>query len=107
MLSRFAPIVVASVRERLVSLIETFNLHVAQLDTELLDLVQIKESAREEEICSGENAEADQIARKWKVSVGFLLTIPGIGLLTACWLVVTTLNFTVCETAEAAAHFVG
>jgi len=92
MLSRFALSWLQSVRERLVSLIETFNLHVAQLDTELLDLVQIKESAREEEICSGENAEADQIARKWKVSVGFLLTIPGIGLLTACWLVVTTLT---------------
>ena len=28
-------------------------------------------------------------------------------MLTACWLVVTTLNFTMCETAEAAVNFVG
>ncbi|HXR66191.1 MAG TPA: IS110 family transposase [Ktedonobacteraceae bacterium] len=35
------------------------------------------------------------------------LTIPGIGILTACWLTVATLNFTLCETAEAATHYVG
>jgi transposase len=102
-----SPVVVASVRERLVSLIETFNLHIAQLDTELLNLVRIKGNTLQEQRGSDENSDADGIASKWKMSIGLLLTIPGIGLLTACWLVVTTLDFTVCETAEAAAHFVG
>jgi transposase len=51
--------------------------------------------------------EAEGVEKQWKAAIALLLTIPGIGLLTACWLVVVTLNFPLCETAEAATHYVG
>jgi transposase len=35
---------------------------------------------------------------EWAASATRLQTIPGIGPLTAAWLVVTTLNFTLCKT---------
>ena len=50
---------------------------------------------------------ADKLEKQWKAAIALLLTIPGIGLLTGGFLVVATLNFTLCETAEAAVHFVG
>jgi len=34
-------------------------------------------------------------------------TIPGIGLLTACWLVVLSLNFTACKNGASLAHYAG
>jgi transposase len=44
---------------------------------------------------------------EWAASVVLLQTIPGVGLLTATWLVVETLNFTLCPTPEAATAYVG
>lgn len=44
---------------------------------------------------------------EWTASVVLLQTIPGVGLLTAAWLVVETLNFTLCPTPEAATAYVG
>jgi transposase len=40
-------------------------------------------------------------------SIALLRTIPGIGLLSACWLVVATLNFTTCDSPEALVHYAG
>jgi transposase len=102
-----SPVAVAAVSHRLVCLIETFNGQIEQVETELHELVKVEEVSvcpclHEEEI-----PKAGEITEQWKATIALLLTIPGIGLLTACWLVVTTLNFTLCETAEAAANFVG
>ncbi len=44
---------------------------------------------------------------QWAASIVLLQTIPGVGLLTAVWLVVETLNFTLCPTPEAATSYVG
>lgn len=44
---------------------------------------------------------------EWAKSITLLQTISGIGWLSACWLVVTTLNFTSCESAEALTHYAG
>ena len=38
---------------------------------------------------------------EWAASLGYLTSAPGIGLLTAAWLLVATLNFTLGETPEA------
>lgn len=43
----------------------------------------------------------------WAASVARLQTVPGIGPITALWLVVGTLNFTRCASAAAATSFVG
>lgn len=44
---------------------------------------------------------------EWAKSITLLQTISGIGWLSACWLVVVTLNFTNCESAEALTHYAG
>jgi transposase len=44
---------------------------------------------------------------EWAASVALLQTIPGIGFLTACWLVVTTLNFSTCERPEELVSYIG
>lgn len=46
-------------------------------------------------------------ASEWGQSAAYLMSIPGIGLLTASWLVVSTLNFSMCESAQAAAAYAG
>jgi transposase len=43
----------------------------------------------------------------WSESAMLLQSIPGIGVTTAAWLLVATLNFTVCATPEAAVAYVG
>ena len=43
----------------------------------------------------------------WAASAARLQTIPGLGLVTVAWLLVGTVNFTTCSTAEAATHYVG
>lgn len=43
----------------------------------------------------------------WKQSTELLTSIPGLGFVTAAWILVTTLNFTSCETAEEAAAYAG
>ena len=43
----------------------------------------------------------------WASSAQHLQSIPGLGLVTAAWLLVGTVNFTTCESAEAAAHYAG
>lgn len=80
------PVVVASVAQHLDAVI-------AMLDTRIADL--------EEEI-AGVLA-----ASEWAQSLAFLTSAPGIGSLTAAWLLVSTMNFTLCATPQAAAAYAG
>ena len=43
----------------------------------------------------------------WAQSAALLKSIKGIGLVTTAWLLVTTLNFTACNSAEAAVAYAG
>jgi transposase len=43
----------------------------------------------------------------WASSAALLSTIPGIGLVTSAWLLVSTLNFSLCATPEQAAAYAG
>ncbi len=43
----------------------------------------------------------------WATSAAHLQSIPGLGLVTAAWLLVGTVNFTTCATPEAAANYAG
>jgi transposase len=43
----------------------------------------------------------------WAQSIVLLQTIPGVGLITAAWVVVATCNFTACANAEAASAYAG
>ena len=43
----------------------------------------------------------------WTESATLLLGIPGIGLLTTAWLLVSPVNFTLCPTPEAAVNYAG
>jgi transposase len=101
------PIMVPAVSQRFEQLIETLNQHIAQLDGELFELVQVEQKSGAQEPAEEEEQRTDRDEQKWKAAIALLLTIPGIGLLTACWLVVATLNFTQCETVEAAVQSVG
>jgi transposase len=69
------------------NLIETLTQRIKQVDQEIKDLSQ-----------------KDQ---EWATSISLLQTITGIGRLTACWLVVLSLNFTTCPTAEALTLYAG
>jgi cation transport ATPase len=101
------PVVISVVRQRNVQRIESINQHIAQLDAELLALVKVEQESAGPAPIEGDEAPAKKLEKQWKAAIALLLTIPGIGLLTACWLVAATLNFTLCETAEAAVHSVG
>jgi transposase len=76
------PLVIASVRERMDRLIQTLNDQIAAVEAELATAVQPEDA--------------------WAAAAARLQTISGVGLLTACWLLVRTLHFTRCPTAEAA-----
>jgi transposase len=78
---------VEGVVESLESLIATLTERIKQVDQEIKEL-------------SKQNKE-------WATSISLLQTITGIGRLTACWLVVVTLNFTTCSTAEALTLYAG
>ncbi len=81
------PVVIATVRERMEELIATFDAQLDVVDAEIRAVI-----VQDEE---------------WAAAATRLQTIPGIGLLTAAWLLTTTLNFTTCPTPEAAAAYAG
>lgn len=81
------PHVVASVRARLEALITTFTEELAALDADIAATF-----AQDEE---------------WADAAARLQTIPGIGMITSAWLLVGTVNFTLCPTPEAAAAYAG
>ncbi len=80
------PVQVAAVQQQMTQVIES-------LDAQLRTL----EKAIAEVLADG----------AWAASAAHLQSIPGLGLVTAAWLLVGTVNFTTCASAEAAAHYAG
>jgi transposase len=80
------PVVIASVREHLDQVIAMLDTQVTALDAEI------------------SHALADGA---WAESAVLLTSIRGIGLVTSAWLLVGTLNFTACPSADAASAYVG
>jgi transposase len=73
---------------------------IAQIETELAVLVSRNEQGDRED-------EQACVDRAWLRTVAKLQMIPGIGLLTALWIVVATMNFTLCSSTEQAAAYAG
>jgi transposase len=96
---RQCPVVVAHVRTRMEALDETLTAHIAQVEAELTSLLPA-------EITDAEATETSP-EQSWALSIALLQTIPGIGQLTAMWIVVATMNFTICTSAEQAAAYAG
>lgn len=94
-------------RRRLEQLVETLNQDITELDKEILELVQVSQQVSGEHSGEGTDSTEGEVDTKWKAAIALLVTIPGIALLTACWLLVATLNFTLCQSAQAPAHYVG
>jgi hypothetical protein len=69
--------------------------------------VKVRQEDSAEQTCEETDLAECEVDTKWKAAIALLVTIPCIGLLTACWLVVAILNITLGETAEAAVHYVG
>jgi transposase len=80
------PVVVASVREQFDGVIAELDARIATLDREIGKVVETS---------------------AWASSVSLLESIPGIGRLTAAWVVVLTMNFALCPTPEAAVAYAG
>jgi transposase len=80
------PIMVASVLEQLDGVIADLDVRLASLEKE------IKEALRD---------------GSWASSAALLSTIPGLGLVTSGWLLVSTMNFSQCATPEQAAAYAG
>jgi transposase len=81
------PVIVAAVKARMETLIATLGSQIAEVDAELASAI---------------NQDAE-----WAAAAARLQTIVGIGVLTAAWLLVTTLNFTSCATADEATAYAG
>ncbi|MDP9310617.1 MAG: IS110 family transposase [Chloroflexota bacterium] len=80
------PVVIESVMTQLDTVITTVTAQIGQLDQEIADVL------------------ADSA---WARSACFLQSIPGVGVLTAAWLLVTTVNFTVSTTPTGLAAYAG
>src|SRR5689334_8552402 len=81
------PRIIAEVQQRMDRLLDTLNDQIAEIEGELAAALRQDES--------------------WSVAAERLQTITGVGMVTASWILVTTLNFTLCPTAEAAASHAG
>lgn len=94
------PVVIASVRQRMETWNETIMAQINEIEAELAVLF----SSEQEEAPSGGQISAEQA---WAETITRLQTLPGIGPITACWIVVATMNFTLCTTASQAAAYAG
>ncbi len=81
------PTVIASVQTRMAHLMESLTKQILEVEAEL--------------------DEALSLDPLWAASATRLQTITGIGPLTAAWLLVTTLNFTLCSTVEELTAYAG
>ncbi len=81
------PTVVAAVKERLDVLIAMLDAQIEATEAELTEVMRQDP--------------------RWAANADLLLSITGIGLLTAAWLLVATVNFELCPTVEAATAYVG
>jgi transposase len=80
------PVVVASVQHHLDEVIALLDAQIADLEAEIATVLA---------------------ASDWAESLACLTSAPGIGVLTAAWLLVRTMNFTLCPTPEAATAYAG
>lgn len=80
------PVVVASVQHHLDEVIALLDARIADLEAEIAAVLA---------------------ASDWTESLACLTSAPGIGVLTAAWLLVSTMNFTLCATPEAATAYAG
>jgi len=80
------PVVVAGAAEQLTAVIADMDARIAMLEGEIAVVLE---------------------ASDWAESLGYLTSAPGIGLLTAAWLLVATVNFTPGETPEAVVAYAG
>jgi transposase len=81
------PRIIADVQRRTDSLLDTLNDQIAEIEGELASALHQDEN--------------------WAAAAERLQTSTGVGRLTASWILVTTLNFTLCPTPEAAASHAG
>jgi transposase len=96
------PVVIAQVRQRMEALDQTFTAQLTDIETELATLLPTEDL----EVENSEEGEPS-LDLAWARTLVRLQTIPGIGLLTALWIVVTTMNFSLCSSAEQAAAYAG
>lgn len=80
------PVVVAGAVEQLTAVIADLDARIATLEAEIARALT---------------------ASEWAESLGYLTSAPGIGLLTAAWLLVTTVNFTLGDSPEAVVAYAG
>jgi len=83
----YLPVVVEAVRARMDDLIATFDAQIVAIEREIAQVLP-------------QNA-------AWAASAALVVSIAGVGLLTAAWLLVATLNFTSCASPEAATAYAG
>ena len=81
------PVVIAAVRQRMEVLIATLNAQIKEVEKEITPVLQQDEA--------------------WATAAALLQTITGVGLVTAAWLVTSTLNFSICPSPEAAVAYAG
>jgi transposase len=96
------PIVIESVRIQLEKLRDTIILQIGQMDDEIKSLIKA-------ELADFEKLDETLLTpeQRYKKNIALLRSIPGIGIMTACYLVLATLNFTTCESAEALVNYAG
>jgi transposase len=96
------PVVIESVRHQLEDLQRTIITQIAQMDDELKTLIKA-------ELADFEKLDEALLTPEqlYKKNIALLRTIPGIGIMTACYLVLATLNFTTCKSAEALVNYAG
>lgn len=80
------PVVVASVRDHLDEVVAMLDARITELEREIAAVLAVSEGTE---------------------SFACLTSAPGIGVLTAAWLLVSTMNFTLCTTPEAATAYAG
>jgi transposase len=96
------PVVVTPVRQRMEALDQTLTAQIVEIEAELVALVHAEDEQAAADVIKDATAE-----QAWAKNIARLQTIPGIGLLTAMWIIVTTMNFTLCASAEQAAAYAG
>ena len=80
------PVIIVRVRQHLDAVIADLDARIQDVEAELATVLK---------------------ASAWAASVDSLTSAPGIGLLTAAWLLVTTRNFTLCTGPDAATAYAG
>jgi transposase len=81
------PVVIPAVRARMEELIATFDAQISAIEREITQILPQDAG--------------------WAANADLLVSIAGIGVLTAAWLLVTTLNFTIGATPEAVTAYAG